>query len=488
MRLKAMQVNGLSTKKYVKKSEILAFSLGLFGVQAIVGLMHSYQAQFYNKTMGANFMLLGIIMFVARLTSAVADPVFGSIIDKSNFRKGKLRPFILISLVPFFIMTIVIFIVVPFRGPGLYVYIFITFLLWCMAMTFADIPSQSMLGAITPSPIERNSIAGISNILKNVGLSLSVVIMPLICIITSSEGGEIYAEQYLIAAITVALIGGGSFSLIYFFTKEKVPYQRNKTSPKELLKMLKGNPPLLLLLLSLVLGFSRGTAVVIQAQAAHTLVGTITIMGRPLSGDNAIILLGATSALSSLVSMSIAPILTRKWGEKTTFVVMAIYGGVIALAAFIIFLSGVTSLAYIMISLLFVGLMYGPHSFMTMVMIADCVDYYEWKTGIRSEGMHYSVLSFVVKLTTALSVGLGLAMIQLSGYDANAETITVATKNIVYFTLVMVPGLGCLLSMIPIFFYPIVGKEKLRITYELAEMRANKTLSMENVEPCSTQE
>ncbi|NCA67307.1 MAG: hypothetical protein EOM87_04495 [Clostridia bacterium] len=477
-----------ATKKYVSAKEIAAYSLGLFGMQSIVGMVNSYQAQFYNKTMGTNFFLLGIIMLIARVSSALADPIFGNIIDKSRFRNGKLRPFILISLVPFFIMTIALFIVVPFRGAGLYIYIFVTFLLWCMAMTFADIPSQSMLCALSPLPAERNKVAGVSNIWKNVGLSFSVVLMPIVCIVTNSEGGEIYAKQYMIVAVLIAVLGGLALSMIFFFNKEKVPFQRNKSSLKEIRKMLKVNKPMVLLIISLFLGFARGTGMIIQAQAAHSLVGTITVFGKSLSGDNAIILLGFTSALSSIVGMAISPTMTRKWGERTTFIAMAIYGGIITSIAFTIFLSGVTSLAFLLISLLFVGLMYGPHSFMTMIMVADCVDYYEWKTGIRSEGMHYSVLSFVVKITTALSVVLGLGLIQLSGYSANAETIAVSTKNTIYFSFVMLPGLSCLLSMIPIFFYKLVGKEKHKIALELAEMRANKNLSAEENQICANEQ
>lgn len=465
--------------KYVNGKELAAYSFGLFGVQMMVGLMNSYQAQFYNKTMGASFMVLGIIMLIARLTSAVADPIFGKIIDKSNFKSGKLRPFILLSLVPFFILTIVIFIVVPFRGVSLYIYIFITFLLWCMAMTFADIPSQSMLCALSPLPEERNKVAGVSNILKNVGLSASVAIMPIICIATQSENGEIFEKQYLIAAVISAVVGGSALSLIFFFNKEKVPYQRNKTSIKEILKMLKLSRPMVLFLISLLLGFSRGIGVVIIAQAADALVGSITIGGITIGGENTIILLGITSAASSLLGMIFTPGITKKLGERATFIIMAIYGGIVTTIAFIIFVAGVTSLIFLLVSLFFVGIMYGPHSFMSMVMIADCVDYYELKTGIRAEGMHYSVLSFTVKLTAALNLALGLGLIQLSGYDANAAEIAVRTKNIIFFALVLVPGISTLLSMIPIFFYKLSGKEKTRIAVELAEMRAAKALAAE---------
>lgn len=471
-----------ASKKYINKREIAAYSIGLFGLQIMIGMMNSYQAQFYNKTMQANFLIVGIIMLLARFLSALVDPIIGSIIDKSNFKNGKLRPFIMISIIPFVIISIVIFIVVPFRGIGLYIYIFITFFLWCVAMAFADIPSQSMLCALSPLPEERNKAAGISNIFKNIGVSASVVVMPIICILTKSEGGQIFAKEYIIAAIVLSLLGGIMFSMIFVFNKEKVPYQRSKSSLKEVIKMLKINTPMLLFILSLLLGFGRAAGVVIVAQAADALVGPIKIGSMVLSGENAIILLGFTSAISSLIGMILTPPLTKKLGEQKTFIISAIYGGVITTIAFILYYLGMTSLIFVLISLLFVGLMYGPHSFMMMVMVADCVDYYEYKTGIRAEGMHYSALSFTVKVTTALNLALGLGIVQLSGYSANLITITTTTKNIIYFAFVMVPGICTVLSMIPIFFYKLSGKEKKRISLELAEMRANKALAQEETQ------
>ncbi|HKL93821.1 MAG TPA: MFS transporter [Clostridia bacterium] len=458
-------------KKGISTKEIFAYSFGLFGLQTVIGYMNAYQAQFYNKTMAADLGIIGIIMLVAKLISSFADPYIGSLIDRSNLKGGKLRPWILVSLVPFLILSVVIFVVVPFRGIALYCYIFITFLLWSIAMSFADIPSQGMLAMLSPQPDDRNKIAGIANLLKSIGTATALVIVPVVCILTQSEGGAIGRFEYIVSAIAIGLIGCVLFSLIFFVNRERVPYQSSNVKMKDMFVMLKNNKPLMLLFISAILGFGRGIGTAIQLQVAAVLVGDVNLFGMTLGGENTVVILGVTSAVSSIISMALVPSMTKKWGEKKVFIGMAIYGLAITLLAFIMFVSGVRSLISILIMLFFIGLMYGPHSFLPMVMVADCVDYYELKSGKRTEGAHYAVLSLSIKLSTALAVAGGLIMISLSGYNAGMTEFTTATENVVYFTYVLIPGIGCILAAIPIFFYKLVGANKKKVVLELAERR-----------------
>ena len=70
-------------KRYMNFKEIAAYSLGLFGFQAIVGLLNSYQAEFDGSILGANVSVVAILILVAKIVSAVADPVVGNLIDRA---------------------------------------------------------------------------------------------------------------------------------------------------------------------------------------------------------------------------------------------------------------------------------------------------------------------------------------------------------------------------------------------------------------------
>ena len=69
----------------------------------------------------------------------------------------------------------------PFSGTGLYVWIFLTYLVWSIAMTMGDVPSQGIASVLTPDPTERTNVVSISNTFKQIGFSACVVIVPIAC-------------------------------------------------------------------------------------------------------------------------------------------------------------------------------------------------------------------------------------------------------------------------------------------------------------------
>ena len=449
--------------------EIIMFSFGLAGVQCIISYINSYQTQFYNATMGTNFTVIAIILLAAKLISAFIDPFIGRMIDKSNLKGGKLKPFIVIGSVVFAVMTFVIFTAVPFRGLWLNVYIFITFLLWSIAMTLVDVPTQGMLSIMSPDLNDRNKTAGVANLIKGGGFIACFIIVPIVCAACKTGDNPMQQKEYFISTVVIVVMGLILISLLYFFTKERVPYTDSSVSTREMFRMVKENKPLMLVFLSIVLGCCRSMSAIIQVQAAAAVIGTVKIGDFVLSGENAGLIMGLGAPVGTAISSALMPYFNNKWGEKKTFIVFAVYGFVVCTASFLIYLAGVTSILSVVICLFFVGFMYGPHSFLPLVMVPDCVDYYELKTGKRTDGIHFSVLSLANKLSAALGVAIGLAMIGFSRYSAGAAEYSVFTKNVIYGTYVWLPGISCILSMIPIFWYKLTGDEKRRVASELAK-------------------
>lgn len=88
----------ITKTKHMSFKEVAAYSLGLFGFQAIVGLLNSYQAEFDGSILGANVSLVAILILVAKIVSAVADPVVGNLVDRSHSKLGKFKSMILYSM------------------------------------------------------------------------------------------------------------------------------------------------------------------------------------------------------------------------------------------------------------------------------------------------------------------------------------------------------------------------------------------------------
>ena len=463
-------------EKQMNFKEIAAYSLCLFGFQAIVGFLNSYQAEFYHAQMAANLAVVGILILVVKVVSAVFDPVVGNLIERKNSPKGKLKPFIAASVLPLLVMTVVLFIKVPFRGVGLYVYIFITFLLWSMAMTLGDVPSQAIASVLTPNPTERTNVISVANTFKQIGFSAAAVLVPVVCLLVPGgsrvfgiEDGQkddpISASEYLLTAVVVGVLGCALFALIYFFNKERVPYQAEKMSFGEMFRTLRDNRPLMMVIISYFLGAGRQMAMAIQVQASNAILGS----------ENYVLVLGIATGVGTMISMVLTPLFIKKLGEKKTFLLLSIYGFVVSMLAFLIYAFVTTNMIVMFVFLFLVGLQFGAVTLMPMIMVTDCVDDYEYKTGKRVEGPAFSILTLTIKVCLAIGAALGLIFIQLSGYDAGATEVAQSTKTTIYFAYVALPGIFSLLSIFPLLKYDLTGEKKEKIALALQERRnANK--------------
>lgn len=467
-------------KKILSAKSMFAYSFGVFGLQLMIGLTNSYQSQFYTTLFKADLMIVAAIILVAKVISAIADFVIGNIIDRSNFKSGKMRPFILFSALPIAVLTTLMFIYIPFKTmAGMYVYITITTVLWNVAMSFADIPSQGMLALLSPKSSERNACAGIANTLKSIGLAAPGLVVPVICAITKSD--VIGKTEYLISTLFFSILGVALYVLIYFFNKEAVPSKSNRMTFKEMGKELKTNKMLLIVFLTYMLGFGRNMAMGIGVQAAAVFIrdGVDIWIGSfhyAAAGENLPWLIGLTSAVSSMISILVVPFINKKWGEKKTFIVFAIYGFAMTTISFILYVTGVQafrSLWAILVYQFLVGFSFGPHGYLPMIMVSDIVDYREWQTGVRTEGTQFAVLSLSNKISNALSVAIGIFIVGAAGYQGgmHGSQISDAMQNTVFAAYLFIPGICMLLSMIPMFWYKIDFKTKETMHRELVERR-----------------
>ncbi len=460
----------LQNKKYLTVKELIFYSLGLFGLQAIIFYINSYQVEFYSGSgmiEASKMVIVTFIILAAKLVSAVFDPLIGNLIDsKKGGKHGKLKPFIVISTIPLSILTVLIFCKVNLTGFALYAYIFVTTTLWSVAMTLGDVPSQGMSAVITPNPTERNNLIGFSGTLKSIGQAAPYVVVPAVCLCVPGGAGiegTISTTEYLWCAIVISVLGSLMFLGIFFFNKERVPYEAERVSLKDMFGIIKNNKYLLLVVASYFLGFARQGAMAIQAQTANAILG----------GANKIIILGISTAVGTVISMAVTPILIKKFDEKKVFIAMSIYGGVSSVLAYLVAVWTNFNLVALIATLFLMGLQFGAVNIMPMIMVADSVDYYEWKTGKRTEGVAYAVLSLCIKVTLALGAAVCLAWVfaDFTGYQANMTEFSDSVKKGVFFSYTVIPGITSALAAIPIFFYDLVGDKKKQISADLAARR-----------------
>lgn len=458
--------------------KMLTYGIGIFGIQMLIGMLNTYQSQFYTSVLGASLTRCALIILIAKVLSSLADPIIGNIIDASHFKSGKMKPFVAMSIVPFALMTMVMFIAIDFKSDfAKYAYITVTSVLWNMVMSFADIPSQGMLAVLSPSSEEKNSAAGISNMLKSVGLVACNAIVPVVCILTDSA--VITKKEYLISA---AVLGVGAILFVGIMlkgSKEVIKSEPQQMSLKSMFVELKENKPLLIIFLINMLGFGRNMAVTIGVQAAAVLFDEVTVFGITLSGENLPIILGIGAMVTSTLSIVTIPLVAKKIGTKKSFMIYGVYGLVVSVASYIFFVfafdanNAGKSFWVVFIVQFLTNFMFGPHGYAPLVMLNDTVDYKEMQTGKRTEGVQYAVLSLSIKLANAFSVATGIFMVGLSGYYGTIrfDAVTDSMRNTVMAAYWLIPGICVGLSMIPMLFYKL---DKPEIQKQLKEFNAKR--------------
>lgn len=460
-----------SNKKVLTFGNAMMYGLGIFGVQFFIGYINGYQSQFYTSILGADLTVCAVIILVGKIISSVADPIIGNIIDNSHFKSGKMLPFVKMSALPLAILTTLMFVKLPFSNSFvMYAYITVTTILWNIAMTFSDIPSQGLLALLSPHSSEKSMAAGISNTMKSIALAAPGVIVPVACILTGSA--EITQKEYLITAGIIDVLG----LLLYLFmikgSKEVVKSPPQHMSFKDMFSELKNNKMLMLIFMIYILGFGRNMAMGIGVQTAAVLFDTVNInigsIHFALAGENLPILLGASCAIPSMISIVFAPMVNSKLGEKKTYILFGIYGTIVSAAAYLLFTFGgemFRSFWAIMIYQFLIGFMFGTHGYSPMVMLSDTVDYQEMRTGKRTEGIQYAVLSLGIKLSNALSVAVGIFIVGLSGYHGAIRyaDVTPSMQNTVLIAYWLIPGICVALSCIPVLFYKINDSVKAEI-------------------------
>ncbi len=500
----------------LKPGNLWSYALGLLGINLMIGLVNSYQAEFFNKMLGANLMIIAAIILGAKFISIIADFVIGHLIDKSRFKSGKMRPWILISSFPLVATTMLSFAAFKFPGTqagqvGMYIYVGFIVTIWNVSMTLADIPSQGMLSLLSPDGNERNGAAGLGNTFKSIALAASGVFATIILVAFGKDALD--TLTYLVLAGILCALGFGFQLLMFFKCKENVKSEGSSSVTfKDMFHELRTNKQILIVFLTYILGFGRNIGLGIAVQATYILcrdgvdlsfLSFLGFEGR-LFGDGISWAIGITSAISSMLVIVLNAAINKKLGEKKYFIFAAVFGFVISVICVIAYIYGGTfarSFWAILIYQFIFGFSYGPNGFLPMVMTSDCVDYQEWKTGKRSEGTQFAILSMSNKLSNGLSVAVGIFLMGAIGFSAAtannyiqndvahiSEYITDDMQNKAWIIYLLIPGICMLLSSIPMFFYKINEKTKKQMREELALRRSSEEKAEETFEDASIDE
>jgi len=196
---------------------------------------------------------------------------------------------------------------------------------------------------------------------------------------------------------------------------------------------------------------------------------------------NLVFAVALPAGIGALVSMALLPKLIKKFDEKKVYIGLSVYGFIASIVNYYMVIWTKFNIPLLLVLQFIYGLQFGVLN-IPLIMVADSVDYYEHKTGKRTEGVSYGIYGLAFKVSLALMTAVALLLIDAFGYSnyvpgTVSEEMDAIRKGI-WFTRIFVPGISSILAVIPILFYNLVGGTKKKINDELVARR-EKTVTAE---------
>lgn len=484
--LKTKEIH-IGSKSFTLPLEALSYGIGLFGVALLSGwvpeYVKTYFADFAFKNQGFDSdrlaTLISTVFLVVGFVGAAAEIVIGILVDKTKSSRGKIHPWLIYGMIPLGILSLAVFFAPKTTNfTTASIWMFATYCAYVMLLVCVESPSNCFGAVCTPNPDERSDAISIAGIMRSIGQSGGMVVLiavgAVMKLIMGNDGFKAAEGKGLDLQISTAVCVLGFWIFLGIMiknTKERVPYTTEKVNLAQSLKFVFTNKNLLMVSLARLAGFGRGV------YGAASLYIAIYLLGDKGLKLGLLLPMGIGTAVSMLVVKK----LIKKIGTRNTFIACSAYG-----AASFLLLFGISMLIgfrkELIIPFLFVnflvGLQNGNTNLTPNVMIADCVDEIELKTGKRQEGLCYAGYGLFSKIASAFTTSLGTYLVfKWSGYmpstDASvayaAQSDTTLTRFLIIYTII--PAFFVVLQIIPMLFYDLNAKKKEKISLELIKRR-----------------
>ncbi len=479
----------------LQPKEAIAYSIAGFGQNFICTIIGSYLTVFMTDALlfgSADVMVGGVsgamavafLMLGTRIYDACNDPIMGSIVDRTRTKWGKCRPYLKWMPIPIAVMTILCF--CPFLQPKTvttFVIISVVYVIWSMVYTVVDVPYWGLSTCMTNNTTIRGNVLTVARLLSTLGAGIVTVGVPIITSAVTNKykgaDGAVLPQfidanantlkwTYFICALVFTGIAIPMFYYGFRNTKERFTSTETPPSLGHNLKLLFKNRELLLVVLSGILGGAR---------MVYTYTGGLYFAKYVLKEEGLYSLITLLVVPGGAVASILVPWMTKKFTKKWAYIGVHVLGAVVMFAMYFIGYDANWKLVVCAIGLVLLGIPQGVNNIVTYAMIGDTVEYLEWKTGERAEGICFAMQTFINKIGMAIGAFIGVFSYSWAGINPTAADgvyITAQGEQTLWNLLVLSGALSMVGTIIPMLFYRLTEKRQRELVKEIEERKAKK--------------
>lgn len=455
-----------------------------------------YISYFLTGVVGVTVAFAGMLMTMLRVWDGVTDPFIGFVVDKTDSKLGKNRPFIILGQIFMIIGTALIFLVCPKipQGGRLPFYV-VCYMFYIIGYTFQCVVTKSAQTCLTNDPKQRPVFSVYDSIYNMfvftfIPIFVTKVLVPKYDIL--DDAGNVVTSAFYNPDFSVALwalcvslsVVLAVLAIIGLWRKDRREFfgtgVAQRLRLRDYLEVLKKNRAIQMLCVAACsdkLTMGMQSSPVIMIMLFGIIIGNY---------DSFAAFSGYTGIFGILVPVILIMFVARRLGQKQALLI-GTYGGIAgAVALFLMFFFGdPTSVNFASMNLytvaflvFYIGMrgMGGLSSSIVIPMTADCADYEVYRSGRYVPGLMGTLFSFIDKLVSSLAttiIGFLLALIGFKTSQPTPETpYSTGIFWVTMFCFLGAPVIGWLLNLIAMKFYPLTREKMAAIQERIAEIKA----------------
>lgn len=394
----------------------IAYGLGDTAQNIVWGAMGSVLIFFYTDYAGVNPVVVGSVMLLSRIFDGFSDIIMGFIVEKTHSKYGKSRPWILWMSVPFAASIVLIFTVPQTTETLQFIYLFVTYnFCTTICYTAINLPYGSLSAMMTRSSRERDMLSITRMALSPIGKILAVsATLPLIKILGDTQMAWI--EMMTVWAILALIL----LLFCFFKCKETVVIKARKIEEKipmkRAIKALLSNKYfyIVMILWTMLNVISNITGTILPYYCKYV-----------FSNDSWFSLLYLVEALVMVGFTFISPTLLKRFGKRN----MSLAGITLALIGHLIFLLNPLNFYWVLFSCIVRGIGLAPLNSVIFGFLGDVIEYGQWKTHLRQEGLIFSGGSVGTKIGSGLTAAILTGLLSMAGYISSSTGNVVQSQS-----------------------------------------------------------
>lgn len=440
----------------ISLGEKIAYGGGDLASNLILVLTSTFVTFFYTDALGLNAGIIGTIMMLSRVFDGFTDIFMGFVMDQVKSKHGKARCWMLWLAIPIALATVLVFLVPNIGEVGKYIYVIITYnLVTTFLYTMINIPYGALTSLMTRDQDQRTVINIFRMFMAQVGsLIINAFTLPFI----NAVGGSTNQRSWIIVSVIYGIVAAALFLTCFAKTKERVQIssqQKERIPMGESFRLcMKNTYWLIIVAIWVVMALGMGMGMSVATYYAKYILGNENLSG----------FLSAISVVPVLICMPLVAPLSKKHGKRN----VALVGSIISVVGQVAMLINPHSFGWLVVCNVIKGIGSAALTGTLFAMVADTIEYGQWKTGKRVEGMLYSSTTFGAKIGAGVGMAIAMGILGAAGYAGTAAVQTEAALSAIQNLYLLAP-LPFMIAMPILYYFYKLDKIYPQVMAELAE-------------------